>query len=213
MNPVRDNIISNGANKMQKKLKILFLVFVLGLAGITFYKGCSYFSLSSPEEKSQEKRPAIKVEDRTGLLKMSPSYAKIGALAPDFTAEDVYGNKISLSDFRNEKPVLLAFWATWCRYCAKELPGLKAFINEHQDQIQVMAVVSGESRRTIMNYVQRKKVNFLMLLDEDGKIWNQYLVRGTPTHFLLNRNGEIVTRRVGFASKKDLESMLTLIRE
>jgi peroxiredoxin len=196
---------------MQKKIKILFLIFVLSLAGFTFYKFYSDFPLLSPKEKTQAK-DRIKVKGQDGLLKISPKYAKIGALAPDFITEDVYGNKISLSDFRNKKPVLLAFWATWCRYCTKELPGLKAFINEHQYQIQVMAVVSGESRTAIMNYVQRRNVNFLMLLDEDRRIWNQYLVRGTPTHFLVGRDGRIVTKRIGLAFKKDLEAMLTLIR-
>jgi peroxiredoxin len=201
---------------MQKKIKILFLIFVLGLAGFTFCRFYPNFPLLSPEEKTQAKEQAIdkiKVKDQPGLLRTSTQYAKIDALAPDFITEDVYGNKISLSDFRNKKPVLLAFWATWCGYCTKELPELKAFINEHQDQIQVMAVTSGESRTAIINYVQRKNVNFLMLLDEDRRIWNQYLVKGTPTHFLVGRDGRIVTKRIGLAFKKDLEAMLTLIRE
>ncbi len=201
---------------MQKKIKILFLIFVLSLAGFTFYKFYPNFPLLSPEEKTQGKEQVVdkfKVKEQTGLLRTSPKYAQIDALAPDFVTEDVYGNKISLSNFQNKKPVLLAFWATWCKYCTKELPGLKAFINEHQDQIQVMAVVSGESRRAIMNYVQRRNVNFLMLLDEDRKIWNQYLVKGTPTHFLVDRDGRIVTKRIGLVFKKDLEAMLIMIKE
>ncbi len=198
---------------MQKRFKILFLIFVLGLAGIAFYKFSSNSPLFSSKEKSQVEKQVIKVKDQTSLLEVSPKYVKIGALAPDFIAEDVYGNKIVLSNFRNKKPVLLAFWATWCRYCTKELPGLKAFINEHQDQIQVMAVVSGESRTAVKNYIQKKNINFPMLLDEDRKIWRQYLVRGTPTHFLIDRDGKVVTKRIGFAFKKDLEAMLRMIKK
>jgi peroxiredoxin len=199
---------------MQKKFKILFLIFILGLAGFTFYKFYSNFSLLSPKEKVPEQAiDIVKAEDQHGLLKKSPKFAKIGALAPDFITEDVYGNKIVLSSFRNKMPVLLVFWATWCRYCTKELPSLGAFINEHQDQIKVIAVASGESKTTVMNYIQRKNVNFLMLLDKDRKIWRQYLVGGTPTHFLVDRDGKLVIKRIGLAFKKDLESMLTLIKE
>ncbi len=198
---------------MQKKFKILFLVFVFGLAGFVFYKFSSNFPLFSSKEESQVGKQAIKVEDRTGLLEMSSKYAKIGDLAPDFIAEDVYGNKIILSNFRNKKSVLLAFWATWCGYCTKELPGLKAFIKKHQDQIQVVAVVSGESRTAVENYIQKKNINFPMLLDEDRKIWRQYLVRGTPTHFLIDIKGKVVTMRVGFVLKKELEAMLKMIKE
>lgn len=64
-----------------------------------------------------------------------------------------------------------------------------------------------------MNYIQRKNVNFLMLLDKDRKIWRQYLVGGTPTHFLVDRDGKLVIKRIGLAFKKDLEAMLTLIKE
>ncbi len=193
---------------MQKKIKILFLVFVFGLAGFTLFS-----PKGETQEKEQVKDKVIKVDDQNGHLEVSPKYAKIGALAPDFITEDVHGNKIRLSSFRNKKPVLLAFWATWCRYCTKELPSLKAFIKEHQDQIEVIAVDSGESRRTIMNYIQRENVDFLMLLDEDRKIWRQYLVRATPTHFLIDREGKIVTKRIGFASRRDLESMLKMIKK
>lgn len=52
-----------------------------------------------------------------------------------------------------------------------------------------------------------------MLLDKDRKIWRQYLVGGTPTHFLVDRDGKLVNKRVGVAFKKDLESMLALIKE
>ncbi len=171
---------------MQKKIRILFLLVVFSSAG---------FILSSPG-----------VEARG-----HGEYARIGASAPDFVAGDVYGNKTRLSDFRNKKPVLLVFLATWCGYCTRELPGLKAFADEHRDRVKIVAVDSGESRRTVMNYIKRRKIDFLILLDEDRKIWRQYLVRATPTHFLIDRDGKIVAGRIGFAFKKDFEAMLSMI--
>lgn len=137
---------------------------------------------------------------------------QIDSLAFDFVAEDVDGNKISLSDFRNQKPVLLIFWATWCGYCAQELPDLKTFTKKHENEIQVITVASGESKETIKNYIREKEVNFLMLLDETKKIWNQYLVRGTPSHFLIDKEGKIVTLRPGLSLLKDLETMFSMLK-
>ncbi|NOZ69613.1 MAG: TlpA family protein disulfide reductase [Deferribacteres bacterium] len=138
-------------------------------------------------------------------------YARSSASAPDFIAEDVYGNKTRLSELWNRKPVLLVFLATWCGYCTRELPGLKAFADEHQERIKVVAVDSGESKRTVMNYIRRRKIDFLTLLDEDREIWRRYRVRATPTHFLIDGDGKIIARRIGFAFKKDLEAMLSMV--
>ena len=52
-----------------------------------------------------------------------------------------------------------------------------------------------------------------MLLDENREIWNQYLVRGTPAHFLIDSQGKIVSLRPGLASREDLEIMLTMLTE
>lgn len=150
-------------------------------------------------------------KDKT--LQFLPQSLEVGDLAPDFTSEDVHGNKISLSDFWDEKPVLLVFWATWCGYCAKELPDLKAFVNEHQDKIQAMIVDSGEPRETIREYIEEKEINFLMLLDEDRKIWSRYFVRGTPSHFFVSSQGKIAAFRPGLASKEDLETMMIMLTE
>lgn len=184
------------------KIKFLILIFIFGLGIVAFFKFSSSFLPQLIKEKSQDGISDI----------FSSGSLGVNDLAPDFTSEDIYGNKISLSDFQGEKPVLLVFWATWCSYCAKELPDLKAFTEAYQKEIQVIAVSSGESKETIRDYIQEEDVNFLMLLDEERKIWNTYLVRGTPSHFLIDKEGKIASLRPGLASRSDLEVMLTMLK-
>lgn len=185
------------------KIKALILIFILGLGALAFFKFYPSFFPQSTAEKSQG-----------GILDiLSSEGLGVGDLAPDFASEDVYGDKISLSDFQGKKPVLLVFWATWCDFCAKELEDLKDFTAEHQKEIQVMAISSGESKEIIEDYIQEENVNFLMVLDEKREIWNQYLVRGTPSHFLISNQREIVTLRPGLASRGDLEIMTTMLTE
>jgi len=45
----------------------------------------------------------------------------VGALAPNFTTEDIDGHPVRLADFAG-KVVVLKFWATWCWPCRQSLP-------------------------------------------------------------------------------------------
>jgi peroxiredoxin len=181
--------------------KIIFLIIVVVVGSLIFYQ---IFEQSLPEF-------VAKKSER--ILSALSKDLEVGDLAPDFISEDVFGNEVALSDFRDDKPVLLVFWATWCGYCAKELPALKSFVKDHQDEIKVIAITSGEDKQTIKEYVQEKDVNFTVLLDLDRKIWNQYPVRGTPAHFLIDSQGNIVALRPGLASKEDLEILMTMLTE
>jgi len=194
-----------GRSAKTKIVLVAILLVAVLLAGyvLLFY---SFRAGSRTEEKLT--RPATV----NSLAKPKNNLPRIDSLAPDFEAEDVYGNKFVLSDFQGQKPVLLIFWATWCGYCAKELPDLKAFTQRYREAIQIIAVVSGEPGPTIKEYIQKKEVNFLILADDQRKIWNQYLVRGTPSHFLIDQDGKIVMLLPGLASLANLEVMLSMVQ-
>ncbi len=181
---------------------------ILGLVGLVIFSIYKLMSNSSSQVSKNNNRSTEVSVFQNVNEEINP---KINALAPYFASEDVFGNKIALSNFRGKKPVLLIFWATWCGYCAKEKEDLKTFTRKHQNEIQVLAVDSGESKQTIKDYIQEKDINFLILIDEQRKIWNQYLVRGTPSHFLIDKDGKIITMRPGIASLADLETMLLML--
>lgn len=189
LKPDKDSEIKDKKSSRRIKMAFGFLIIILGLIG-------GYKILTK----------------ENNLIQGQSINGQISSLAPDFASEDVFGNKVALSNFRGKKPVLLVFWATWCGQCAKELPDLKTFAGKYEDMIQVLAVDSGEPKETIKDYIQEKKINFLILLDEERKIWNQYLIRGTPSHFLIDKEGKIITLRPGLALLKDLEMMMTMIK-
>ena len=187
--------------QVPEEFMVLFWIFIVAVIGFVLYQAFLQPSL-------------IGEENRAGISEIISSEGSgIGDFAPDFSYYDGYGNQISLSDYQDKKPVLLIFWATWCKFCAEELEDLKAFTQEHQNEIQIIVISSGEDQETVRNYILEKDINFLMILDEDRKLWNQYLVRGTPTHFLISKQGKVVAVRPGVASKKDLENLMTMLPE
>lgn len=200
------NSSSDFIDKPKPKLSWKWIM-TLGLIALGIFAVYIFVSnFSSPT--SSNNKPAQIASFQNGDEKNKP---QINALAPDFVSEDIFGNKVALNDFRGKKPVLLIFWATWCGQCAKELSDLKTFTKKYQDKIQILAVDSGEPKQTIKDYIQKKDINFLILLDEQRKIWNEYLVRGTPSHFLIGKDGKIITMRPGLAFLADLEIILSMI--
>jgi peroxiredoxin len=188
---------------IKKKKCLVFLVFLViigGFAAYGFWSGFpSFFQKTEvAQDKIVQNQPAVVAPEDISL-------------APDFTSQDIFGNEVSLSDFRGRSPVLLAFWATWCGFCTKELPDLIAFTQKYQGEVVVLAIDSGESKETISNYYLEKGVNFSMILDEKRKIWNKYSVRGTPSHFLIDKKGKIIATWPGLALMNQLESLFELL--
>src|SRR5262245_18832789 len=51
--------------------------------------------------------------------------------APDFSLDSMEGRRVSLSEFRGKKQVVVSYWASWCGPCKVELPQLKQFYEKH----------------------------------------------------------------------------------
>jgi thiol-disulfide isomerase/thioredoxin len=114
--------------------------------------------------------------------------------AVDFTAVDINGKRIRLSDFY-DKVVLLDFWATWCPPCRREIPTLieikKAFRHKNFEIISI----DGFERRDnagAFRFVREKRMNWIHIIDKrKGKeIARMYGVEYIPATFVI-KNGKI----------------------
>ncbi|MBK7869124.1 MAG: redoxin domain-containing protein [Ignavibacteriales bacterium] len=56
------------------------------------------------------------------------SLAQEGKIAPGFRLENLDGDIISLEDSLGQGPILISFWATWCKPCIEELPEIEKFM-------------------------------------------------------------------------------------
>lgn len=132
----------------------------------------------------------------------------IGNLAPDFTVKTLDGSSVTLSKLRG-KPVMVHFWATWCPPCVQELPHIAEVAANRTDEITVIAISAGENKKTVANYLRKKKGALATLnsgYDDKGAISILYGVTGVPFTLFLDSNGVITDGQVGAYTEQTLKA-------
>ena len=119
--------------------------------------------------------------------------------APGFQLPDMDEKIHSLDDYRG-KVIMINFWATWCPPCRQEMPSLEAIYQDLKDDgFVVIAVNQWESPELVFPYIGQLSVfpTFPIVFDHDGKLSQAYDVKGLPTTFIINKQGNIVYRAIG----------------
>ena len=114
--------------------------------------------------------------------------------AIDFTAVDIAGNKIKLSDF-NDRVVVLDFWATWCGPCRREIPNLIDIKNTFKNkkfEIISIALERG-SEEAAIRFVKENRMNWVHIVDKQHAVSlaEKYQVMYIPSMFVI-KNGKIL---------------------
>lgn len=131
------------------------------------------------------------------LLPEASSYA------PDFKLNDISGNQVSLSDFRDKKAVLLIFWTTWCPYCRVALRSLREDQQELKGSgIELLTINVNESAHKAGNFIRGLGADFTVLLDLDAQVSNSYGLLGVPTYFVISKTGRVVFNSNRFSKAK-----------
>lgn len=113
--------------------------------------------------------------------------------APDFSLTDLNGRRVSLSDYKDKKAVVLFFWTTWCPYCRQELKKLNVeYPSLLKDSIALLAINSGEPKEKVEGYAKSRNLSLEIFLDENSVVSEKYEVMGVPTYFILDKSGKII---------------------
>ena len=121
----------------------------------------------------------------------------IGKLAPDFALKQVgTGDTIDLAQFRG-KPVVVNFWATWCRPCYEEHPILVANAGMMKNEVQFVGVVFQDKEEKIQQFLNERGSAYPTVVDQGGKTAIAYGVGGVPETFFLNKEGKVVAKFEG----------------
>jgi peroxiredoxin len=133
----------------------------------------------------------------------------IGKKAAPFKLLTLDGKEIDLESFSKDKVTLLVFGATWCPSCRHEIPLLKEFHTEFKDKgLNVLGIDIQESVKKVKSLVDKKKINYPVVLDSKADVARLYKVMGIPLNIVLDRNGVIVYKEHKPPDKELLKKLL-----
>ncbi|KVV16359.1 redoxin domain-containing protein [Flavobacterium sp. TAB 87] len=124
---------------------------------------------------------------------------KIDKKYTDFSAPDLKGVDIKISDRINGKIALIDLWATWCGSCIAKSRTMVPLYNEYKDKGFTIIGVAGEFKNTdrLVKFLDKEKWPWLILveLDRQNSIWQKYGVDGGGGGmFLIDAEGIILAK-------------------
>ena len=122
----------------------------------------------------------------------------------------ISGEKITSKNLLG-KVVLINFWATDCPGCIAEMPGLIKTYNKYKNQnFEVIAVsMFYDPPSHVLNFSKNNNLPFPVVLDIEKKVAAQFNnVTLTPTSFLIDHQGKIVSQIIGEINFEEFEQLL-----
>lgn len=136
---------------------------------------------------------------------------------PDVEVKTLEGERFNTSEIDNDgKPIILSFWATWCKPCIKELTIIDELYIDWQDETGVKFVaISIDDSRTMTKVkpmVYGNDWQYEVLLDVNQDFKRAMNVNMIPHTFLLNSEKEIVWQHTSFAEGGEFK-LISLVRK
>jgi len=128
--------------------------------------------------------------------------------APDFTLKDLKGNKVTLSNMLKDGPILIDFWATWCKSCLHELPLIDQIGDRYRAQGLQIVAISTDGPKTaarVRPFVKSTGYDFTVLLDSQQEVRRLFGGTSTPYTVLISQSGEIVYSHLGYVPGDELK--------
>ena len=139
------------------------------------------------------------------------------APAPAFKVRDLNGRVIDLAQLRRQGPVLLDFWATWCKPCLEAIPELQDLHTRLGPRGLTVIGISVDGPRNharVRPFVNRLGITYPIVIDDDERLRHLYQVVAMPTAVLIGPDGSVASVRVGYRpgeGKAIEESILALL--
>ena len=166
----------------------------------------------------------------TELKKATATKAKVELMeklinkpAPAFTLLDLDGKLVSLESLKG-RVVVVDFWATWCGPCVASFPGMQKAVTKYAQSPDVKFLFVNtwqketNKKKNAADFIAQKKYTFQVLLDDNDDVVTKFRVPGIPTKFILDKNGNIRFKSVGYNGEADrtaaeISQMVDMLRE
>jgi thiol-disulfide isomerase/thioredoxin len=136
---------------------------------------------------------------------------------PKVDVKTLDGKMVNTANFSNNgNPIIVSFFATWCKPCIMELSTINEVYGDWQEETGVKLIaISVDNSRTsggVLPLVNGKGWEYEVYLDENSDFKRAMGVNVVPHTFILNGKGEIVWQHTSFTEGSELE-LIEIVRK
>ena len=137
-------------------------------------------------------KPRLKMLEAQKAREAARKHIVAGQEAPDFTLPSLDGSPLSLSSLRG-KYVILDFWGSWCSWCIKGLPDMKAYYQKYAGKFEILGIDCNDTEEKWRAAVEKHEIPWLHVRqsNETVKVSDEYGVSGYPTKIIIDPDGKI----------------------
>lgn len=127
----------------------------------------------------------------------------------NFSMTDIHDRTIDMRQFYG-KVVIIDFWDTWCGPCRKEIPHFVELYSQYKGKgLEIVGVAfARQGKDAVKQFTNDYKINYTSALfnKEAQRIFGS--PSGIPTTFIIDQNGNIVEKAVGYRDKVFFEQKI-----
>ena len=126
-------------------------------------------------------------------------------MAPDFTATDLQGKTVHLSDFKG-KLIVINIWGTGCGPCVAEMPFLNQLVEQYSTNPNIVFLaIAVDNTERLIKFLKFHPFDY-QVLNNAVNLNEKFDLNGMPVHLVIGKNGEIISRSIG--ARDDIKNYL-----
>ncbi len=146
-----------------------------------------------------------------------PESPLVGKPAPDFTIPLFAGGNLDLAALKKEeKVIILDFWASWCGPCRVGLPILTKVVDKYKEKgVVLYGVNAGEDEATVQAFLEQTDIDLTVAMDPKRVAQRAYGANSLPTTAIIGKDGVVREVHIGVSPtlEQDLDKLLAELTE
>ena len=132
------------------------------------------------------------------LISTLAAAVSVGERAPPFALPTAAGDMVALERLRG-RVVYVDFWASWCGPCRRSFPWMNAMQRKYGAQaLAIVAINVDKKRDDATRFLSEMPAEFTVVYDAPGAVPAAYAVKGMPSSYVIDQNGNVSAIELGF---------------